>query len=226
MLFGWEPNVSLKSPFPIMFVDNKRSILQKKATLVYKGFLPKHSYVLHNHYSGKDKYIVYDDGFIMYQKPNIQKFFKENTKECLPLCNSNNESLIFNSYFESGNLDTVLRRGNNQYDLYLRVDSNTRGHTQWFYFSVKSQKEEQVQLRIVNLTKSNSVLSKQGKPYISYDNENWAPFAEKTEWMPSFTSEKISEAGKSHYTLKWDFTFSKEDEQVWFAYSIPYTYTK
>ena len=40
----------------------------------------------------------------------------------------------FNSYFESGNLDFV-EKVNKEYNLYLRCDSNTRGHTQWYYFS-------------------------------------------------------------------------------------------
>jgi cytosolic carboxypeptidase protein 2/3 len=47
-----------------------------------------------------------------------------------------NPSLIFDSLFECGNLDMVVQIRENEYDLYMRVDSNTRGHHQWFYFSV------------------------------------------------------------------------------------------
>jgi hypothetical protein len=36
--------------------------------------------------------------------------------------------LIFDSNFESGNLDLVIKTGKNEYDLYMRVDTNTRGH--------------------------------------------------------------------------------------------------
>ena len=36
--------------------------------------------------------------------------------------------LIFDSNFESGNLDLVIKTGQNEYDLYMRVDTNTRGH--------------------------------------------------------------------------------------------------
>jgi hypothetical protein len=46
--------------------------------------------------------------------------------------------LIFDSNFESGNLDMVLKKKDLEYDLYMRVDTNTRGHHQWFYFSVQS----------------------------------------------------------------------------------------
>jgi hypothetical protein len=44
MLFGWKPSIKLKAPFPIYFIDKKRSEIQGKVTVVYKGFLPRHSY--------------------------------------------------------------------------------------------------------------------------------------------------------------------------------------
>jgi cytosolic carboxypeptidase protein 2/3 len=31
-----------------------------------------------------------------------------------------------------------VRRGEGEYDLFMRVDSNTRGHTNWYYFSVSN----------------------------------------------------------------------------------------
>lgn len=39
------------------------------------------------------------------------------------------DHVIFDSDFESGNLDLVFEYTNNEYDLYLRIDSNTKGHT-------------------------------------------------------------------------------------------------
>ncbi len=46
--------------------------------------------------------------------------------------------LKFDSDFEGGNLDFVVQSGINEYDVFLRNDSNTRGHTQWYYFSMES----------------------------------------------------------------------------------------
>ena len=43
--------------------------------------------------------------------------------------------LIFDSNFESGNLDRVFRVREYEYDLFMRVDTNTSGHHQWFNFS-------------------------------------------------------------------------------------------
>ena len=40
----------------------------------------------------------------------------------------------------------------------MRVDSNTRGHHQWFYFKVKNQKKVgQVKFNFVNFTKKQSL---------------------------------------------------------------------
>jgi hypothetical protein len=51
-----------------------------------------------------------------------------------------NHNLIFESNFEGGNLDCVVKINDFEYDLYMRVDSNTRGHLNWFNFTVKNGK--------------------------------------------------------------------------------------
>lgn len=43
---------------------------------------------------------------------------------------------IFDSDFESGNLDMAIQTKPRDFELYMRVDTNTRGHHQWFFFSV------------------------------------------------------------------------------------------
>ena len=48
------------------------------------------------------------------------------------------KNLSFNSDFESGNLDTAIRISDTEYDLFMRVDSNTKGHTNWYYFEVEN----------------------------------------------------------------------------------------
>ena len=44
------------------------------------------------------------------------------------------DCLAFESRFESGNLRRAIQISATEYDLILRPDLNTRGHTQWFYF--------------------------------------------------------------------------------------------
>lgn len=54
--------------------------------------------------------------------------------------------LTFSSEFEGGNLYRAVRTGPAEYDLMLRPDVHTQGHTQWFYFAVSNTHPwEQVQ---------------------------------------------------------------------------------
>ena len=53
-----------------------------------------------------------------------------------PKIDSEETELVFDSNFESGNLDMIIKKKDLEYDLYMRVDTNTRGHHQWFYFSI------------------------------------------------------------------------------------------
>ncbi len=46
--------------------------------------------------------------------------------------------LLFDSRFESGNLDCAIKVAEFEYDLFMRVDTNTKGHTNWYYFKVKN----------------------------------------------------------------------------------------
>lgn len=44
--------------------------------------------------------------------------------------------LRFDQNFECGNLDSAYIHNCEEYNLLLKVDSNTKGNTYWFYFSV------------------------------------------------------------------------------------------
>jgi hypothetical protein len=44
--------------------------------------------------------------------------------------------IVFDSNFESGNLDSAYLHSYNHYCLLLKVDTNTKGQTHWFYFKV------------------------------------------------------------------------------------------
>ena len=45
-----------------------------------------------------------------------------------PKLENPSSELVFDSAFESGNLDMVIKTKPMSYDLYMRVDTNTRGH--------------------------------------------------------------------------------------------------
>lgn len=51
----------------------------------------------------------------------------------------------------------AVQINDNEYDLFLRVDTNTIGYTGWFYFEVKNTKRNQkAKFNILNMSKSES----------------------------------------------------------------------
>jgi len=67
------------------------------------------------------------------------------------------EELGFESRFEGGNLDCVVKVNDNEYDIFLRIDSNTRGNIFWYYFAINNcKKGRKVRFNLCNLTKSDT----------------------------------------------------------------------
>lgn len=61
------------------------------------------------------------------------------------------ETLVFESRFESGNLDLAIKISEAEYNLILQNDSLSHGHTQWFYFKVSNtRKGKQITFNILN----------------------------------------------------------------------------
>lgn len=48
----------------------------------------------------------------------------------------------------------------------MRVDSNTRGHIQWFNFTIKSNGFKHIKLNIVNFRKYRTLYSQSLRPYV------------------------------------------------------------
>lgn len=64
----------------------------------------------------------------------------------------------FDAMFESGNLDKVVMVSETEYDLYMRPDTNTRSHHQWFYFLALSNTNiGKVTFNVINFTKPRSL---------------------------------------------------------------------
>ena len=78
------------------------------------------------------------------------------------------ETLIFESRFESGNLKKATQIDNYQYDLTLKCDHKSEGNfTQWFYFKVSNtRKDRQYIFHIVNFIKPDSLYNNGMKPLI------------------------------------------------------------
>jgi hypothetical protein len=155
---------------------------------------------------------------------------------------NDNGNLKFDSFFESGNLMRVYYKENNIYDLYIRVDTNTNRHCQWFYFSTTHTKAGQtVHFNILNLNKSRCLVPQGFKPvYKSKINElngnpAWSRVAgfvshrKSTGLEPElYPEDEATDRRKKTacYTLSFSHTFEHDNDTVFFAYSVPYTFAR
>eukprot|EP00826_Nyctotherus_ovalis_P008165 TRINITY_DN12104_c0_g3_i6.p1 TRINITY_DN12104_c0_g3~~TRINITY_DN12104_c0_g3_i6.p1 ORF type:complete len:254 (+),score=54.23 TRINITY_DN12104_c0_g3_i6:213-974(+) len=106
-----------------------------------------------------------------FQSANVSRELKEyynaDMKESLPVWVEQRKILVFDSNFESGNLDRVSISSVNEYNLFLNPDTNTRGHCQWFYFAVTNTREgERVTFNILNCTKPIELFKKGMSPLV------------------------------------------------------------
>jgi hypothetical protein len=59
----------------------------------------------------------------------------------------------------------AVRVGEFAYDLFLRPDTNTNGHTQWFYFSIRNaQKGVAYRMSVQNFYKNDSLYGRGMRP--------------------------------------------------------------
>jgi cytosolic carboxypeptidase protein 2/3 len=158
-------------------------------------------------------------------------------------------TLQFSSEFESGNLYRAIQRDEREYDLFLRPDLHTPGHTQWFFFSVSSLLPAEanatlppsvlalplrVKFNIVNLTKPDSLFNQGMKPVL-YALD--AARSKGTGWLRSGSnisyfansyprSNSSGEGNESYYTLSFTMELLPSLSDTFFiAYYYPYTYS-
>lgn len=156
-------------------------------------------------------------------------------------------SLTFDSEFESGNLLRAVQKGDAAYDLFLRSDLHTGGHTQWFYFAVSNTHpaalvrlaEQGVQVppvrarfNLVNFTKPDSLFNLGMRPVV-YSCLDAA--AKGTGWMRAGSdisynansyarSNTAGEGVNCYYTLSFTIEFHNPKDTVLVAYSYPYSF--
>ncbi|KAK4886667.1 hypothetical protein RN001_002938 [Aquatica leii] len=142
------------------------------------------------------------------------------------------ESLKFESRFESGNLAKAIRITAIYYELYLRTDLYTNKHMQWYYFKVTKMKKNVIyRFSIVNMTKDASLYNEGMKPllYSKKDerlhNIGWRRCGDNITYFcndnvgPEDTDQVMT------YTLTFTLEFPHDNDEVYLAYCYPYTYT-
>ncbi|XP_045433910.1 cytosolic carboxypeptidase 2 isoform X3 [Pipistrellus kuhlii] len=137
-------------------------------------------------------------------------------------------TLLFESRFESGNLQKAVKVDTYEYELTLRTDLYTNKHTQWFYFRVQNtRKDATYRFTIVNLLKPKSLYTIGMKPlmYSQLDAETrsigWRREGSEIKYYKNST-----ENGQlSFYCLTWTVQFPHDQDTCFFAHFYPYTYT-
>ena len=148
------------------------------------------------------------------------------------------EELQFEARFESGNLARAERlfSDRDHYQLWIRPDSSTKGHAQWFYFAVANGTPGATyRFSIVNCVKRRSLFGAKGMQPMVYSTRaaeqsgvGWvrrggAPLSyHKNARVRAQTK---SGRQKHFYTLTFDYEWQFADDVVYLAYSKPFTYT-
>lgn len=88
--------------------------------------------------------------------PRINRYY-ENLPPYYKSKGATDNTLLFESRFESGNLRRAVKITDFEYDLYLKNDYGTQGYTQWYYFRVQNTRRDKTyRFNIVNLMKPDS----------------------------------------------------------------------
>ncbi|XP_029392434.1 cytosolic carboxypeptidase 2 [Mus pahari] len=137
-------------------------------------------------------------------------------------------TLLFESRFESGNLQKAVRVGVYEYELTLRTDLYTDKHTQWFYFRVQNtRKDATYRFTIVNLLKPKSLYAVGMKPlmYSQLDatiyNIGWRREGREIKYYKN----SVDDGQQPFYCLTWTTQFPHDQDTCFFAHFYPYTYT-
>ena len=122
-----------------------------------------------------------------------------------------------------------------EYDLIVKPDINTRGHTQWFYFSVSNtRKGTPIKFNLINMYKGDSLYNRGMRPlmYSEFDSseEGEKITGEKVGWRRCGTDvcyyqNHIKRKGGHYYTASFTITFPHDQDTVYLAYCFPYTYS-
>ena len=152
------------------------------------------------------------------------------------LKNKNDNTLIFESRFESGNLLCAFRtEDENSYQLYLQNDTNTTGYIQWFFFRVSNTKKgRKVNFNIINMLRK-TCLYNHGFKIMTYstmaavkENLGWNRDCYNSIYYPNnlyvYNNNNVSKKRNLH-SLSFDYEFKYDNDTVYFANCIPYFYS-
>uniref|UniRef100_A0A8U8BS75 Cytosolic carboxypeptidase 2 n=1 Tax=Geospiza parvula TaxID=87175 RepID=A0A8U8BS75_GEOPR len=138
-----------------------------------------------------------------------------------PLEGPQDTTLLFESRFESGNLQKATK-----YVLVLRPDLYTAKHTQWFYFRVQNTRQEPLyRFTIANMAKPKSLYGQGLQPllYSQQDAQShgigWRRVGTDVCYYRGSVGEPLL------FRLSWTMRFPHDGDTCFFAAGYPYTYS-
>ena len=188
-------------------------------------------------------------------KRSINKEYLFDTENNLNKLGLSNEDIInFESNFECGNLQfvylmnskeegeidsnqikdniNIIKEENNNYELFLQNDINTKGHSQWFFFRISNGKKgKKIKLNIMNFQRKKTkyllgikiwYFSKKKK---EEKNIGWHHTTEYVDYSQNFLYNIIKNKRYFYYTLSFEYTFEYDNDEIYFSNSIPFTYS-
>lgn len=175
MITGWMPKLP-SCPIPLTYQNTLvQAILLKIETdpryqIIYRGPRNINSVHLHKKNAYRWKYREKYEVKVNVIAEAVEKVGKQDIAiDCLFQPNESfplQGDLDFDSDFESGNLDMAIKVKSNEYDCYIRSDTNTKGHTNWYYFKVRNNKQVgTIRFNICNIVKPKNLYSKGMTPY-------------------------------------------------------------
>ena len=171
---------------------------------------------------------------------NVSKLQRPKTvynelKPYYTLKNKNDNTLIFESRFESGNLLCAFRtEDENSYQLYLQNDTNTTGYIQWFFFRVSNTKKgRKVNFNIINMLRKKCIYN-HGLKIMTYstmsamkENIGWHRDCYNSIYYVNnlYVYNTNSDKKRNLHSLSFDYEFQYDNDTVYFANCLPYFYS-
>ena len=175
------------------------------------------------------------NGPSMVNKTQRPKTVYNELKPYYTLKNKNDNTLIFESRFESGNLLCAFRtEDEDSYQLYLQNDTNTTGYIQWFFFRVSNTKKgRKVNFNIINMLRKKCIYN-HGLKIMTYstmaaakENLGWHRDCYNSIYYVNnlYVYNTNNDRKRNLHSLSFDYEFQYDNDTVYFANCIPYFYS-
>ena len=175
-------------------------------------------------FTGKVKGI---DGLIDYNWRNFKELEPPSTHR------SGGQLDQIDADFECGNLCRAYTRLDEKSDYYLLLenDINTYGYNQWFMFRVRNRGTGVRRFAIANLSKRTSfyaqgmLVSIHSRERLRREGVGWQKGGQRVTFTASNFPREHHE-GEFYYCLAFEYDFEWDGDEVYFALSQPYPYTR